>query len=294
MAIYSRKNLYNGINAHLQSYFQNVTGWKSFHSRYINFLLNEILELLPSGYLADIETSLQISEYHPDTGEKIRRPEPDITLYRKQSPPSPTFGSSLMQITLELPLEETLELDEDLYLPSLMIYKTTSLENETLGEPVTRIEVLSPTNKPPGDGYLQYNEKRKTGLKSGVSLVEIDFLHETDSPIKKVPSYRRQHPHAFPYSIAVSNPHPTLTEGVAQIIGFHVDTPILPIAIPLAALDAIVVDFGKVYDLTYESNEAYSVPVDYEQLPHNLDSYSDEDKTRIQVVMARVKQSQTS
>ncbi|NWF68086.1 MAG: hypothetical protein HXY40_03285 [Chloroflexi bacterium] len=37
--------------------------------------------VLPAGHLVDTEQSLQIREYHPDTGERLRRPKPDSTLY---------------------------------------------------------------------------------------------------------------------------------------------------------------------------------------------------------------------
>ncbi|MEL6273236.1 MAG: hypothetical protein AAFR22_25750, partial [Chloroflexota bacterium] len=74
-------NQYIGVNAHLQSYFQNRGGWASFHNNFIRDLAVEIDRRLPAGFLVDVEQSLQIREYYPDTGEKLRRPQPAITVY---------------------------------------------------------------------------------------------------------------------------------------------------------------------------------------------------------------------
>ncbi len=46
------------------------------------------------------------------------------------------------------------------------------------GDVVTVIEVLSPANKAPGEGYRQYRRKQQELLASAVSLVEIDLLSQ--------------------------------------------------------------------------------------------------------------------
>jgi hypothetical protein len=240
---------------------------------------------LPAGYLVDNEQSLQIREYHPDTGERLRRPEPDLTLYSSQLQSLGTTASGAALPTLTKPVWETIELNEDLYYIAAVIYKI--MDNELLGRPVTRIELLSPTNKPPGDGYLQYIEKRYAALKSGLRMVEIDYLHETHSPIKGVPSYPQQ-PDSFPYSIVVSDPNPSLKEGLAKIYGFHVDEPIPTVEIPLLGTDSFSVDFNAVYQLTYRTNTAYGHRVDYAELPPRFETYSAADQERIRALMTRV------
>src|SRR5262249_12894430 len=123
MPIHRRENQYRGVNAHLQSYFQNKGGWSSFHTSYITHLAAEINDYLPTAYLVDIEQSLQIREFHPDTGERIRKPEPDITLYRAQPTLSPsTLSSSPTSAgaTLTRPAIETIEFAEDQYYSALV------------------------------------------------------------------------------------------------------------------------------------------------------------------------------
>jgi hypothetical protein len=180
---------------------------------------------------------------------------------------------------------DTLDLDDEAYYTAILIYAVA--DDESLGRPITRIELLSPTNKD-GDGYLQYREKRGAALRIGVGLVEIDYLHETDSPIKGVPSYRRRQPGSFDYTITVSNPKPSLEVGLAETFGFSVDAVIPPINIPLAGEETLPLDFGAVYNQTFASLSAYSHRVDYEQLPENFQTYSEADQKRIREVMRRV------
>lgn len=44
MPLYSAKNQYVGINAHLQSEFQAHGGWNSFHGNFITFLAAAIVQ----------------------------------------------------------------------------------------------------------------------------------------------------------------------------------------------------------------------------------------------------------
>ena len=279
MAVRSRENQYLGVNAHLHSFFQSKGGWSSFHTNHISDLAKFIDDQLPPGYIVDIEQSLQIREFHPDTGERLRRPEPDITIYetsRTARQAASTSGSVIP--TLTQPVIETMEYDEDQYYSGLVIYEL--IDDATFGRPITRIEILSPTNKA-GDGYLQYREKRTATLKSGTCLVEIDYLHETPSPVKHVPSYPHGQANAFPFSITVSNPTPDLETGLAHTYPIGVDDAILTIDIPLAGDDALSLDFGAVYNETYRSLTAYSYRVDYEQLPEHFDAYNEMDQKRI-------------
>jgi hypothetical protein len=55
------KNQYQGINAHLHSYWQVEGGWDGFHANHIADLMRLMsAQLLPLGYTADIQQSLQI------------------------------------------------------------------------------------------------------------------------------------------------------------------------------------------------------------------------------------------
>jgi hypothetical protein len=67
---------------------------------------------------------------------------------------------------------------------------------------VTVIEVLSPTNKPPGDGLLEYQRKQREITQSQTSLVEINLLrggrHILAVPLENIPEKLRT-----PYMVCV-------------------------------------------------------------------------------------------
>lgn len=289
MVIYTRENQYNGINSHLHSYFQAHGGWSSFHTNFITALARDLNTNLPQGFVVDIEQSLQIREIHPDTGERLRRPEPDLTIYRAATSTSST-GPSQAVATLSQPIPDTLDLSEDLYYSSVLIYRIE--EDETLGTAVTRMELLSPTNKQ-GEGYMQYREKRYAALKSGVALVEIDFLHETPAVVKGLPRYPSE-TNSYAYNITVSNPSPSLEDGRADTYAFGVDVAIPVVAIPLGQHDQLDVDFDGIYQDVYASLAAYSRRVDYEQLPAHFERYSAADQARIRRRMAAIQRNRSN
>lgn len=283
MPIHTRKNQYKGINAHLHSIFQAQGGWSSFHTNFIGALARSLNEQLPAGYIVDLEQSLQIREIHPDTGERIRRPEPDLTIYRtqeKQIEIRPGTGSA----TLTQAIADSLDVTDDLYYSAVVIYRAEP--DSLLGQAVTRIELLSPTNKQ-GEGYLQYREKRYAGLRSGVALVEIDFLHETPPVVKGLPRYPDS-PNSFAYHITVSDPTPSFESGLAQTYGFGVDTVLPTASLPLGEGNHFEFDFAPLYQNVYLSLTAYSLRVDYAVLPPHFERYSPADQEHIQQVMTRV------
>lgn len=286
MPIYTRENQYAGVNAHLHSYFQSQGGWSSFHANFITALARELNARLPDGFIVDIEQSLQIREIHPDTGERLRRPEPDVTIYRVPEA-APAVGSTSAVTTRVQPIPETLDLTEDLYYNAVVIYQVEP--DAILGRAVTRIELLSPANKQ-GEGYIQYREKRFAALKSEVALVEIDFLHETPPVVRGLPLYPSE-AGSHAYTITVSDPTPTFEDGFASTYGFGVDVPIPLISIPLGEGDTLDVDLNPVYNDVYTSLSAYSRRVDYEQLPLRFERYSPADQARIRQRMAVVKES---
>jgi len=92
--------------------------------------------------------------------------------------------------------------DEDASLNAVTIYQIEA--NKLPGTPVTRIEVLSPANKPGGSHYLRYREKRRETLKSGLNLVEIDYLHQRRPVLPALPSYVDGEAETYPFLVFVS------------------------------------------------------------------------------------------
>lgn len=296
MAIRADHNLYPGINPHLNSALQQRGGgWRGFHSRHITHISEALDRILPFGYFTADETSIQIGAYDPDTDQPAAPPSlnvPDITVYHgfQHESGGDTLSSSTSAPTMTLPVIETLL--EEHNIPGIMIYRLT--DNAPGRQAVTRIELLSPSNKYPNSYYYPYLAKRGETLLSGLCLVEIDYIHEYRPILEAIPSYANFENSAYPYHILVSNPHPTLDQGVTKIYGFGVLDHMPTFEIPLLGSERISLDLGAVYNHTFRSFRLYTQGTDYAQTPANFAAYTSADQQRIAAFMASIASEQTS
>lgn len=277
MPVHQRDNQYRGVNAHLHSLLQREGGgWEMFHAAHITHLTDALDVILPEGYYVLNEKSLQLSVIGADY-EKRSISRPDVAIYRDST--YTVSGTSLPDSTAvaTIPLMDTFV--EDAPLDTAVIYRIDAVDGKI---PVTRIELLSPANKPAGSHYRTYMSKRQETLESGVNLVEIDYLHESRPITTALKSYPDREPNAYPYTILVNNPHPSLSEGRTTIYGFHVGDSIPVISLPLVETEALEVNLGGVYNTTFSRNRYYGmVAVDYGVEPVNFAAYDESDQTRI-------------
>ncbi len=285
MAIHARSNLYPGVNAHLNSFLQLDGGdWETFHTKHVNVMQEHLDSVLPSRYYTLIEKSLQLTAVSPGFAP-VQRTRPDIAIMERSSGQAaqPAHGDAPVAT---LPLQQLLNDDEFDYL-AVVIYAADG--GHMPGRPVTRIEVLSPSNKPPRGDYQQYHVRRLRTLRSGIALVEIDYLHQTPPANPLVASYPDGDEGALPYYIAISLPHPTPTQGVVHIYGAGVDTRLPRIPIPLAEAEAVLVDMSTVYNMTFTRMRAFELVVDYAQDPPNFDRYRPADRDKIAALLAEIR-----
>jgi len=158
--------------------------------------------------------------------------------------------------------------------------------------PVTRLEVLSPANKPPGRFYTQYIYNREQTFLSEIALVEIDFIHERSPVHPRIPSYAQRQPNAFPYHILVTAPNNAQDEyqhkWVTSVYGFGVLDVIPSVVIPLYGQDRMSVDFGAVYQLIFDTQPLYRKRADLSKLPLNFHRYTDADQAAIRAYIERL------
>lgn len=291
MPIHFRENQYNGVNAHLHSLFQRTGGgWEGFHLEHIAHLREAIDAALPEGYYAVTERSLQLSFIDLDLVERtIHKIRADIALFGESQARPSSPHAAVATPTAVFPIVQTFIEEEPL---DSVVIRHVSESSGLL--PVTRVELLSPANKPGGSHFRQYFEKRQGTLQSGINLVELDYLHETRPVSSLIPSYPDKEANAYPYSIFVNNPHPSLVEGETSVYGFSVDEILPIIAIPLEGLDSIAVEFQMIYQRTFNTNRFYGTKlVDYEQLPVNFEAYTEADQQRIRERMLAVQPKST-
>jgi len=291
MPIQSERNLYPGVNPHLNSSLQNEPGgWQSFHSEHVVDILRGINERLPSNYFARSEKTMQISEIIPPVG--LRSPGhtvPDVTVFRARNAPSGGSGSTAV-LTATPPSRSDLiveHLSIEYYLPGVAIYQAG--EGDLLGKPVTRIELLSPANKPGGAHHSHYLAKRTETFQSELRLVEIDYLHETPPILSDMPSYALKEAGSFPYWVLVSDPRPTLNKGLTYYYEIGVMTSLPVITIPLSGTDAMTLYLGAVYNRTFASSRFFQMVVDYTQEPIHMERYTSTDQALIRERMAVIK-----
>jgi hypothetical protein len=275
------KNQYRGINAHLHSYWQAKGGWNEFHTSHIADLHKALRTvLLPMGYTAGIEQSLQI---HP-IEEPVRNPKSDVTIYdpdaeRAHQPVSSTGIKAPVVTPIPDLLEDMEEIDE---YRALAIYQP---EGQERGYPVAWIELLSPSNKPGGQDAKYYRIKRWRLIQTGIVFVEIDYLHESASTIPRNPVYRNgddSPPGAHPYRIVVIDPRPVYPKGNVYQFPFNVDETIPPVSIPLSGSEVLEdFEFGVPYNRTIEESLFAYELVDYDLPPLNMDRYSKDDQRHI-------------
>jgi hypothetical protein len=276
----SRKNQYLGINAHLHSFWQAEHKWNRFHNAHITDLVKLLkAQLLPMGYTAEIEESLQIRRIGDDLP---RRPRPDIIVRDLDS--ARTVQPTVIPDVQVLELDDLMEAEPDVEHPyyAVVIYEQPE-------EAVAWIELLSPTNKGDHKDAYTYLAKRQLALESGKVFVEIDYLHETTPTFDRLPDYSRGEGGAYPYRIVVIDPRPEYREARVYLKEFLVDSSIPAMTIPLNGGDQLDFDFGAAYQKTFEEM-LYGLEdvVDYRQLPLNFDLYSPADQSRILARMLSV------
>jgi hypothetical protein len=278
----SIKNQYPGINAHLHSLWQAVGGWSRFHTNHITDLMRVLRPLLiPMGYDADVEPSLQIRRI--DDAEPAWFPESDVTIYdlnrehagKPRLTPQPASVAEMVLTIPEAMFGEPLSA-KTYSAVKIYEYRPSKLDR---GDPVAWIELLSPSNKPGGRDAQDYFDKRLAVLENGLVFVELDYLHESAPTLKGLPNYRTRRgqttdEQARAYRIIVIDPRPDLRQGIVRVSEFDVDAPLPTVTIPLSGDDTVAFDFGSPYRKTLEETLYGLQLVDYSELPQNFDRYS--------------------
>jgi hypothetical protein len=282
-----RENPYAGVNAHLNSALQSAGTidqpalWHTFHQSFIVNIAESLNAQLPDQYIALAEQSLQSRDMVFEFGEIITTmPQPDVTVFERYAhpasagvaAPAPDWSVSLSDVA------------EALKPPSAVIIR--ELVHQKLGRVVTRIELLSPSNKPYRSGYQDYRQRRLETLHSGLPLVEIDLLHEQPPVILQVPRYP-QHEKAYPYNILVSDPRPEWDEGETRGYGFRVNEPFKPFLLPLLGQENLIFEAQPVYDRTFIAGR-WGDLLNYDAPPERFDTYSPDDQRQIYAVMEGV------
>lgn len=260
----NRDNLFTGVNPLLMSRLQAKGEFVSFHNQYLGELTGHLNDVLPRNYKAREEDRLTLSYIGYQIQQYMR---PNILVSQRKSYIAPVPTSSETAPTLVLPIDEEMIPDSE----RLVVVHSTD-ENRL---PILVIEMFSPSNKL-GSKEL-YIEKRKELIQAKITLVEIDLLHASPSPIHRVPIYPYDE-QATPYYIALTNPNAERLETALYQFGINQAMP--KIRLPLLDGDSVLCDFDAVYQTTFRRGR-YEQDVDYANTPMELGAYRQADQVAI-------------
>lgn len=226
----------------MDPYLEAPALFPGLHSRLIGLISESLQAVLPSPYFAEIGERVWVEVSQ-------RFIEPDTSVLRGVRAPgeagkstgTATAPSRARAVVVVVPHDERRE-------PFVEI-RVLRDGSEQL---VTAIELLSPTNKTPGErGRELYLRKQREVLESSVHLVEIDLLrgglHTTAVPLDRLQTQAG----AFDYHVSVHR-FDRFEEYVVYPI--RLEEPLPEVEIPLLPGDAGVrIDLQALFDRAYET-----------------------------------------
>ncbi|PSR17381.1 hypothetical protein C8255_12895 [filamentous cyanobacterium CCP3] len=232
----------------MDPYLEHPRAWPNIHHRLMTAIADDLAPQLLPKYQVLIEERV----YPVDSQDAVVVGVPDVSVAKGLRQSVKSGGAIATAPRPDAAVTVTLTIPETIHQGYLEIREIAT------SQVVTVVEVLSPTNKRPGRGRLEYETKRATLLGSLCNFVEIDLLRQ-GSPLE-IP----QEVAPSAYSILVS---PQELRPQAQWYGFNLADPIPCFALPLQPEDvAPTVDLKRLLDGLYDRS-GYGLVIDYAQDP---------------------------
>jgi hypothetical protein len=226
----------------MDPYLETPALWSDFHTAFITYWRDALLERLPDHYEARIDEKVHLLETVPP---KSKRLEPDVAItQRRPSPPpspAPAGVATLEPVTLSLVIEE----------------ETHERHIEILHRPdhtlVAVLELLSPANKENPGRHL-YLDKRNGLIPHPVHLVELDLLLKG----QRLPLEEELPPGDYYALVSRWDRRPE-----CDVYAWTLRDPLPALPIPLLPPDADVwFDLAAVFAQTYQRGR-YARSIDY-------------------------------
>ncbi|MBE9140170.1 DUF4058 family protein [Nodosilinea sp. LEGE 07088] len=232
----------------MDPYLEHPRAWPNIHHRLITAIADDLAPKLLPKYQVLVEERV----YQVDSQDSILVGAPDVSVGQRQQQRAQMTGTVATALRPADAVTVTLSIPETIRQGYLEIREIAT------SQVITAVEVLSPTNKRPGRGRLEYETKRATLLSSPCNFVEIDLLRQwlpLVSPEEAGPST---------YGILVS---PQELRPQANWYGFNLADAIPCFGLPLQPEDEVpVVDLKALLDGIYDRS-GYGLVIDYSQVP---------------------------
>lgn len=155
--------------------------WPGVHNRLIIYLADTLNAVMPAQYVANVEERLVLASLSSD-----RYPDVHLTKHTRKKGRHESVASGIAVMEPDPSVEVEFEPDE-IREPFLEIHRGKKPDSL-----VAVLEILSPTNKRPGDGRTKYLEKQAEMMDRPAHLIEIDLLragqHTVAVPRESLPT----------------------------------------------------------------------------------------------------------
>lgn len=240
------KSPFPGMDPYLEQF------WFDLHARLILYACDQLEEQLPRDLLARVEERVVFE----CEGQEARAAYPDVKIAERRGARGGAAPTAAAATVAE----------------PIVIYRRGEPATETFlniveagpGQRlVTVLEVLSLTNKLPGEGQRQCRRKQQELEDSKVSLVEIDLLRQ-GTRVLKVPLSWIPRPARTTYQVCV---HRASVPDRFEVYRVPLQAPLPTVRIPLREKDQdIHLKLQELVDLAYRKGR-YHLTIDYKQPP---------------------------
>jgi hypothetical protein len=200
----------------MNPYLEQSDAWEDFHQRFITHAADVLSGQVGANYLVKVEVRLHLHELPADERRYFGRADVGVTVSPAGEP-------------LHAASEGGVAAPVQLTLPEVEVQRSSSVEirDRRRRRVVTVIELLSPTNKAPGQNRDEYLGKRNRILAERTHFVEIDLRRGGERP--RMPELPK-----CDYYVLVSRAEDRPRMGMWPI-GLRERLPVIPI--PLTAPD---------------------------------------------------------
>lgn len=245
-------NPFPGMNPYLES----AELWPDFHNRLIAALADELGPRLPGSYRIALQQRVEVDDLF-GTQSDLNLMIPDAAVTSEPVTVAPSGGATTATAVAALPKEAVavrVRMPREINVLSLRV------ETVPARELVTAVEVLSPTNKRPGEARRRYIRKREGVVAALVNLVEIDLLRRWEPMPLEAP------PPASDYRILVCR---SVESPGALLYPFMVQQRIPKFTLPLLSedeADAPAVDLNAIVNRLHHTAR-YNLETRYREPP---------------------------
>ncbi|HEX6984595.1 MAG TPA: DUF4058 family protein [Planctomycetaceae bacterium] len=252
----------------MDPYLEDPAIWPDLHDRLANEISSVLNAVLPRPYYARRESRPEVGIAGEDAGRPI---VPDVSVLRRREAPARAATPGSVAVAERPPRTE----------------RTESVRIGTPGEPVrhhyveirdasrghalvTLIEIVSPTNKRPGEDRKAYRAKQREVLDSDSNLIEIDLL-SAGEPVVASPAViaaLEAGRGRSRYLVTVSRTWERAPTPEYELFPFGLHDPLPCISVPLReGEDEVLLDLQYVFDRCYDTGPYARGAVDYDEPP---------------------------